>query len=706
MRMSFALTSPFKPTGDQPQAIEKLVAGIRAGARHQTLLGVTGSGKTFVMSNVIAQIKKPTLIISHNKTLAAQLASEFEEFFPDAAVHYFVSYYDYYQPEAYVPSSDTYIEKETNINEEIDRLRHAATQALLTRKDVILVASVSCIYGLGSPEEYQAISLKLNVRANGRSPVRTDILRSLVRMQYERNDIDLHRGTFRVRGNSIDVFPVFSLEQIWRLECAGNSLVKISEVDSLTGKSLRTTEEITIFPATHYVAPAHEVEDILKQIERDLDGAVNTFLAAGKPLEAERLSQRVRFDLEMIRATGYCNGIENYSRYFDRRKAGEPPHTLIDFFKYSDPNSLTFIDESHMTIPQIRGMYEGDKSRKDTLVSYGFRLPAARDNRPLTFDEFNKRIGQVTYVSATHGEYELLQSRSHPTHPRPSGDPSQEGNSQKSPPAEGRRCAGVGYDGIVEQLIRPPGLRDPPIEIQPLQNQIDHLLGEIQKRIAKKQRVLVTTLTKRMAEDLAEYLEEINVKAAYIHADVETFERLELLRDLRLGVYDVLVGINLLREGLDLPEVSLVAILDADKEGFLRSDTSLLQVMGRAARHAEGHIIMYADRVTGSMQSAIDEVKRRRKIQESYNKKHGVTPQSITKEIREHRLAGGKLAPEEKKTEVDYAKMDKKEVRYYLEELKDRMDLASKNLEFERAGEFRDEIVTINQSLRRKKHKV
>jgi len=703
MRMSFALTSPFKPTGDQPQAIEKLVAGIRAGARHQTLLGVTGSGKTFVMSNVIAQIKKPTLIISHNKTLAAQLASEFEEFFPDAAVHYFVSYYDYYQPEAYVPSSDTYIEKETNINEEIDRLRHAATQALLTRKDVILVASVSCIYGLGSPEEYQAISLKLNVRANGRSPVRTDILRSLVRMQYERNDIDLHRGTFRVRGNSIDVFPVFSLEQIWRLECAGNALVKISEVDSLTGKSLRTTEEITIFPATHYVAPAHEVEDILKQIERDLDGAVNTFLAAGKPLEAERLSQRVRFDLEMIRATGYCNGIENYSRYFDRRKAGEPPHTLIDFFKYSDPNSLTFIDESHMTIPQIRGMYEGDKSRKDTLVSYGFRLPAARDNRPLTFDEFNKRIGQVTYVSATPGEYELLQSRSHPTHPRPSGDPSQEGNSQKSPPAEGRRCAGVGYDGIVEQLIRPTGLLDPTIEIQPLQNQIDHLLGEIQKRIAKKQRVLVTTLTKRMAEDLAEYLEEINVKAAYIHADVETFERLELLRDLRLGVYDVLVGINLLREGLDLPEVSLVAILDADKEGFLRSDTAFIQIMGRAARHLEGHVIMYADTITGSMKRAMEEVKRRRITQESYNKKHGITPQSIQKAIREGVLAH--------RTDVRDAhvrplptleRIPSDELPHLMKDLERQMDLAAKNLEFEKAAGLRDQIKLIKEKMETK----
>ncbi len=701
--MLFELASSYKPTGDQPKAIEKLVAGVHAHARHQTLLGVTGSGKTFTMANVIAQIKKPTLIISHNKTLAAQLASEFEEYFPDAAVHYFVSYYDYYQPEAYIPTSDTYIEKETDINEEIDRLRHAATQALLSRQDVIIVASVSCIYGLGSPEEYQAVSLKLKVgtgrdlslqKGGESSLTRQEIVRQLVDMRYERNDIDLKRGTFRVRGNIIDVFPVFSLEGVWRLEFSGNRLTKLSEIDSLTGGVLHVMEETTIYPATHYVAPQERFDEILKEIERDLEQEVKKFLTQEKHLEAERLAQRVKFDLEMIRATGYCNGIENYSRYFDQRKPGQPPYTLIDFFRYAtcqttnnsttqnkgdsvpknsfdwshaagaDPQFLTFIDESHMTLPQIRGMFAGDKSRKDTLINYGFRLPAARDNRPLKFEEFNERIGRIIYVSATPSEYEMMHSK----------------------------------NAVTEQLIRPTGLLDPTIEIHPLAGQIDHLIGEVKARVEKKQRVLITTLTKRMAEDLAEYLEEIKMNAAYIHADVETFERLELLRDLRLGVYDVLVGINLLREGLDLPEVSLVAILDADKEGFLRSDTSFIQIMGRAARHREGHVILYADRMTGSMKRAIDEVTRRRIVQEAYNKKNGITPQSIIKKINEGVLAHRQSADTaHMRIPHDMDGIPAEELPRIIEDLTRQMDLSARNLEFEKAAGLRDQIKILKE---------
>ncbi|MEW6610478.1 MAG: excinuclease ABC subunit UvrB [Patescibacteria group bacterium] len=677
--MSFKLRAPFAATGDQPQAIEKLAAGIRAGRRHQTLLGVTGSGKTFTMANVIAETERPTLVISHNKTLAAQLAGEFEEFFPDAAVHYFVSYYDYYQPEAYMPTTDTYIEKETDINEEIDRLRHAATQALLTRNDVIIVASVSCIYGLGSPEEYQKQSLAIHVgrelaSAHGQPPglplPRSAILRALVDMRYERNDLDLQRGRFRVRGNLVDLYPVFSLEDIWRLEFKGETIARITEIDGLTGRTIREVPEVTVFPATHYVAPTDRMQEILKEIERDLDRETRAFLKVGKPLEAERLSQRVHFDLEMMRATGYCNGIENYSRYFDRRREGEPPYTLIDFFRYADPHFLAFIDESHITIPQIRGMYEGDRSRKDTLIEYGFRLPAARDNRPLKFEEFNERIGQCIYVSATPGEYELEKSK-------------------------------ISELGVVEQLTRPTGLLDPTIEVRPIKNQIDDLLHEIQPCIRKKQRVLVTTLTKRMAEDLAEYLEEINVKAAYIHSDVETFERLELLRDLRLGVYDVLVGINLLREGLDLPEVSLVAILDADKEGFLRSDTSLIQVMGRAARHAEGRVIMYADHITGSMQRAMEEVKRRRAIQEIYNKAHGITPATIIKAVKEGVLAH-RMADSVQPQLPHLTDIPQEEFPHLIRDLERQMDLAAKNLEFEKAATLRDQIKMLKGRQRKK----
>ncbi len=701
--MSFTLHAPFKSTGDQPQAIEKLVAGIRADVPHQTLLGVTGSGKTFTMANVIAEVKRPTLVISHNKTLAAQLAGEFEEFFPDAAVHYFVSYYDYYQPEAYVPTTDTYIEKETDINEEIDRLRHAATQALLSRNDVIIVASVSCIYGLGSPEEYQKRSLTIRaadlVGVENFQPLlrRQDILRALIDMRYERNDMDLQRGRFRVRGNMIDIYPVYSLEDIWRIEFSGNAVQRISALDQLTGKTVNRADALTLFPATHYIAPQERINEILKTIEQDLDREVRAFLNTGKPLEAERLSQRVHFDLEMIRATGYCNGIENYSRYFDQRKPNEPPSTLVDFFKFADKGFLTFIDESHMTLPQLRGMYQGDRARKDTLIEYGFRLTAARDNRPLTFDEFNTRIGQIIYVSATPNEYELALSK----HPHP-GLPLSWGRttSKVSPRIRGESERGC----VVEQLIRPTGLLDPTITVKPIKNQIDDLLNEIQRCIAKKQRVLVTTLTKRMAEDLAEYLEELKVKAAYLHSDVETFERLELLRDLRLGVYDVLVGINLLREGLDLPEVALVAILDADKEGFLRSATSLVQVMGRAARHIEGRVIMYADTITGSMKQAMEETKRRRAVQEAYNKKHGITPATIKKAIKEGVLAHraspvptGRDLSLQSLNEIPY-----EELPHLIRDLERQMDLAAKNLEFEKAAALRDQIKIMKEKMRKK----
>ncbi|MFA4873403.1 MAG: excinuclease ABC subunit UvrB [Patescibacteria group bacterium] len=709
--MSFAIKSSFTPTGDQPQAIEKLVAGIRAGVPHQTLLGVTGSGKTFTMANVIAEVKHPTLVISHNKTLAAQLAGEFEEFFPDAAVHYFVSYYDYYQPEAYVPTTDTYIEKETDINEEIDRLRHAATQALLSRKDVIIVASVSCIYGLGSPEEYQFMSLELktsrpsgiphtlntNIQGAGQNSKlnRIEILRKLVDMRYERNDMDLQRGRFRVRGNMIDIYPVYSLEDIWRIEFSGNAVQRISALDQLTGKTVNRADAFTLFPATHYIAPQERINEILKTIEQDLDREVRAFLKANKPLEAERLSQRVHFDLEMIRATGYCNGIENYSRYFDQRKPGEPPSTLIDFFRFADKDFLTFIDESHMTLPQLRGMYHGDRARKDTLIEYGFRLTGARDNRPLTFDEFNTRIGQVIYVSATPNEYELSRSR-HPHHNLPLSR-GRSASLMSSPLVRGESEGGR----VVEQLIRPTGLLDPTITVKPTKNQIDDLLNEIHHCIAKKQRVLVTTLTKRMAEDLAEYLEELKVKAAYLHSDIETFERLELLRDLRLGVYDVLVGINLLREGLDLPEVALVAILDADKEGFLRSATSLVQVMGRAARHLEGRVIMYADTITGSMKQAMEETKRRRAVQEAYNKKHGITPATIKKAIKEGILAHRQSESFQPKL-PNIAEIPYEELPHLIRDLERQMDLAAKNLEFEKAAALRDQIKIMKEKMRKK----
>ena len=659
----FKLVSKFQPTGDQPAAIEKLVKGIRAGHNFQTLLGVTGSGKTFTMANVVEQINKPTLVISHNKTLTAQLASEFQEFFPDNAVHYFVSYYDYYQPEAYIPRTDTYIEKETDINEEIDRLRNAATTSLLSRKDVLIVASVSCIYGLGNPSNYLELSLELDA---GKDYKRDKLLRRIVDLQYLRNDMELRRGTFRVRGDIVEIVPAHE-DRVLRLDFFGDNLEKITEFDALTGGDEKTYESYRLFPAKHFITTRDKIEVAVENIREELRERLEFFKSQEKLLEAQRLEQRTNFDIEMMLQTGYVNGIENYSRHLDCRKEGEPPSTLLDYFP---DDFLLFIDESHMTVPQIRGMYEGDRSRKQTLIDYGFRLPSARDNRPLQFKEFLKKIHRTIFISATPGQYEIGMSKQ-----------------------------------VVEQLIRPTGLLDPVIEIRPTKHQIDDLLEEIKQRTDKRQRTLVTTLTKRMAEELSEYLKELGVKTHYLHSDIDTFERLEILRDLRLGVYDVVIGINLLREGLDLPEVSLIIILDADKEGFLRSRTALLQVMGRAARHAEGFVIMYADQITGSMKAAIAEVARRKKVQEEYNKKHGIVPQTIQKAIRESRLAGGKVA-EEKKESLDIAKLDKKEIKYYLEELKDRMDLAAKNLEYERAAKLRDEIIEINQSLKKTRHKV
>ena len=622
------------------------------------LLGVTGSGKTFTMANVIARLKRPTLVISHNKTLAAQLAAEFQEFFPTNAVHYFVSYYDYYQPEAYIPSSDTYIEKETQLNEEIDRLRHAATQAILSRRDTIIVASVSCIYGLGSPTEYAKVRIRLK---NKTTQPRQPLLRQLTDLRYVRNDIDFHRGTFRVKGEVVDIYPADALDSYLHLSFDGDVIDAIEEREALTGNTLNSLPDVDIYPATHYVAPTERFDDALKAIEGDLAVRLKEFTVAGKLLEAQRLKERTNYDLEMIRTLGYCNGIENYSRYFDGRKEGEPPYTLLDYFP---KDALCFVDESHMTIPQITGMLPGDRARKQTLIDFGFRLPAARDNRPLSFDEFNERVPQLIYVSATPADYERQQSQQ-----------------------------------VVEQLIRPTGLLDPTIEVKPTQHQVDDLVSEVRRRIKKKQRVLITTLTKRLAEDLADYLQDEGIKVHYIHSDVETMERLEILRSLRLGEVDVLVGINLLREGLDLPEVSLVAILDADKEGYLRSATALIQTMGRAARHAEGHVIMYADSLTGSMRRAISETQRRRAQQETYNKAHHIVPQTINKAVRASRLAGAKAAPESVPltAELKLDKLHPEEIKHLLSDLTNQMELAATNLEFERAAQLRDQITAIKK---------
>lgn len=655
MMSSFRLQSNYQPTGDQPTAIAQLTKGLQDGLKYQTLLGVTGSGKTFSMAGVIQNVQKPTLVLSHNKTLAAQLYTEFKNFFPDNAVHYFVSYFDYYQPEAYIARSDTYIEKDSQINEEIDRLRHAATDALLSRKDVIIVASVSCIYGIGSVEDYDGLSIKIHV---GEVRKRDKFMRHLTDIQYQRNDIDFHRGTFRVRGDVVDVFPAGE-EVAYRIDFFGDEVERITKIDPLTGEILGKPEKIQIFPGSHYVTPFDKLKVALGSIQQELGDRVSQFKQEGKLVEAQRLEQRTRFDLEMLEETGFVKGIENYSRYLTNRAPGEQPATLLDY--YPD-DFLMLVDESHMTIPQIRGMYNGDRARKEVLVEHGFRLPSALDNRPLTFVEFEKHVNQAIYVSATPAEYELSRS------PEPA-----------------------------QQVIRPTGLLDPPIEVRPIDGQIDDLIEEIRQTVARHQRVLVTTLTKRMSEDLTEYLKELNIKVAYLHSDVDTLDRSDILRDLRLGVYDVLVGINLLREGLDLPEVSLVAILDADKEGFLRSSQALIQTVGRAARHVEGRVVMYADRVTASMQLTMDETDRRRAIQALYNKEHGITPTGINRAIEKGMRPD---LPEEAKTaKLNLKKIPKDEYKSLVKDLTAQMDLAAANLQFEQAAELRDIITDIKAKM-------
>jgi excinuclease ABC subunit B len=652
--MKFKIRSDYKPTGDQPTAIKQLVDGINNGEREQTLLGVTGSGKTFTMANVIEQTQKPTLVICHNKTLAAQLYEEFKNFFPDNAVHYFVSYFDYYQPEAYVARSDTFIEKDSAINEEIDRMRHAATDSLLSRRDVIIVASVSCIYGIGSPSDYDALSLKLKV---GERRVRDKFIRQLTDIQYERNDIDFHRGTFRVRGEVIDVFPAGE-EIAYRVEFFGDEVESITKLDALTGEILGKPSEFTIFPSSHYVTPQEKLKGALVKIADEMQARVKYFESENKLIEAQRIAQRTKFDLEMLEETGFVKGIENYSRYLTDREEGEQPATLLDY--YPD-DFLMLVDESHMTIPQVRGMYNGDRARKEVLVDYGFRLPSALDNRPLKFTEFERHINQAIYVSATPAEYEL---------------------SRTPPPAQ--------------QVIRPTGLLDPEIDVRPVEHQVDDLIAEIRATVDKHQRVLVTTLTKRMSEDLTEYLKELGIKVAYLHSDVDTLDRTDILRDLRMGVFDVLVGINLLREGLDLPEVSLVAILDADKEGFLRSEQALVQTIGRAARHVEGRVIMYADVMTKSINAAISETNRRRAIQEAHNKKHGITATGIQKLMSR---GAERSQPKVEKSKINLKKIPKEEYSHLIKDLTSQMELASANLEFEKAAELRDLITEIKSKL-------
>lgn len=649
------LKSDYSPMGDQPKAIAQLTDGLKKGVKEQTLLGVTGSGKTYTMANLIQNVQRPTLILSHNKTLAAQLYTEFKNFFPDNAVHYFVSYFDYYQPEAYIARSDTYIEKDSQINEEIDRLRHAATDALLSRRDVIIVASVSCIYGIGSVEDYGDLAVEVT---RGERRVRDKLLRQLTDIQYQRNDIDFKRSTFRVRGDVVDVFPA-SEELAYRIEFFGDEIDRITKLDPLTGEILANLDSYKIFAASHYVTPQEKLKVAIGKIEQELQQRLAQFKSEGKLLEAQRLEQRTRFDLEMLEETGFVKGIENYSRYLTNREPGDQPATLLDYFP---DDSLMLIDESHMTIPQVRGMYNGDRARKEVLVEHGFRLPSALDNRPLTFTEFERHVNQVVYVSATPAQYELSRS------PEPA-----------------------------QQVIRPTGLLDPPIEVRPIEGQIDDLLAEIRATIEKKQRVLVTTLTKRMSEDLTEYLKDLNIKVAYLHSDVDTLDRTDILRDLRLGVYDVLVGINLLREGLDLPEVSLVAILDADKEGFLRSSQALIQTVGRAARHLEGHVIMYADRITDSMRLTLDETERRRAIQQAYNIEHNITPRTAGREIE----AGMRPdLPEEAKTaKLNLKKIPKDEYAGLVRDLQGQMDLAAANLEFEKAAELRDIINDIKSKM-------
>ncbi len=656
MEQKFVLSSQYEPTGDQPAAIAELVDRLKKGEKEQTLLGVTGSGKTFTMANIIADRQVPTLVLAHNKTLAAQLYSEFKSFFPDNEVHYFVSYFDYYQPEAYIASSDTYVEKDSKINDEIDRLRHAATTALLTRRDTIIVASVSCIYGIGSPEDYEAMSIKVTC---GERRQQDKFVRQLTDIQYQRNDIDFHRGTFRVKGDIVDVFPAGS-DVAYRIEFFGDDVERITRIDPLTGEILGEPNTIDIFPSSHYVTPKQKVERAIEYIKEEFNERMEFFEKHDKLLEAQRLAQRTKYDIEMLEETGFVKGIENYSRYLTNREPGEQPATLLDYFP---DDFLLFVDESHMTLPQVRGMYNGDRARKEVLVEYGFRLPSALDNRPLMFDEFNRHLNQAVYVSATPSEYELSHS------PEPT-----------------------------QQIIRPTGLTDPEIIIRPTTGQIDDLIAEIRERVEKNQRVLVTTLTKRMAEDLSSYLLELDIKTAYIHSEVDTLERGDILRDLRTGVYDVLVGINLLREGLDLPEVSLVAIIDADKEGFLRSASALIQIVGRAARHLDGKVIMYADNMTKSMTQAIEETDRRRTIQEEYNVKHNITPVSVAKAIDEGlRAIIPKKADDSPK--IDLKKIPKDEYKHLIKDLSAQMDLASANLEFEKAAELRDVIAEIREKL-------
>ena len=648
----------FEPTGDQPQAIAELVKGFKEGNQCQTLLGVTGSGKTFTMANVIQQLQKPTLVIAHNKTLAAQLYGEFKEMFPENAVEYFVSYYDYYQPEAYVPSSDTYIAKDSSVNDEIDKLRLSATAALIERRDVIVIASVSCIYGLGEPENFEQMMVSLRP---GMEKDRDEVLRQLIDIQYDRNDMDFKRGTFRVRGDTVEIVPADRGDTAIRVEFFGDEIDRISEIDMLTGEVKNTLNHIAIFPASHYVVPKERMEKAIRNIEIELEEQVKYFKSEGKLLEAQRIAERTNFDIEMMRETGFCSGIENYSRHLAGLAPGQPPNTLMDYFP---DDFIIMIDESHKTVPQIGGMYHGDQSRKRTLVEYGFRLPSALDNRPLSFDEFESKIDQVMFVSATPGKYEeeheLLRA---------------------------------------EQVIRPTGLLDPEVEVRPVEGQIDDLIGEVNKEIANKHKILITTLTKRMAEDLTDYMRELGIRVRYLHSDIDTLERTEIVRDMRLDVFDVLVGINLLREGLDIPEITLVAILDADKEGFLRSETSLIQTIGRAARNAEGHVIMYADTITDSMRAALDETQRRREVQMAYNEEHGITPKTIQKAVRDLIAVSKKVAASEVQMEKDPESMSEKELEKLIKELEKQMKKAAADLNFEAAAELRDKLIELKKTL-------
>lgn len=655
----FKLQAPYKPTGDQPQAIAELVKGFKEGNQFQTLLGVTGSGKTFTMANVIQELQKPTLVIAHNKTLAAQLYGEFKEMFPENAVEYFVSYYDYYQPEAYVPSSDTYIAKDSSINDEIDKLRLSATASLSERRDVIVISSVSCIYGLGSPEDYLNMMIPLRP---GMMKDRDELLRELIDIQYTRNEMDFHRGTFRAHGDVVEIIPAQESDMAVRVEFFGDEIDRITEIDILTGEIKRAVSFVAIAPASHYVVPMERILKATKDIEEELEERIAYFKGEDKLLEAQRISERTNFDIEMLKETGFCSGIENYSRHLSGLQPGQPPYTLMDFFQN---DFLIIIDESHKTIPQIGGMYAGDQSRKSTLVDFGFRLPSAKDNRPLSFDEFEDRIDQIMFVSATPGNYEaeheLLRA---------------------------------------EQVIRPTGLLDPEVEVRPVEGQIDDLYGEVNKEIEKGNKVLITTLTKRMAEDLTDYMRELGIRIKYLHSDIDTLERTEIIRDMRLGVFDVLVGINLLREGLDIPEITLVAILDADKEGFLRSETSLIQTIGRAARNSEGHVIMYADKITDSMRLALDETKRRRAIQMKYNEEHGITPTTIKKSVRDAISIFKKVAAEELRMEKDPESMSTKELEKLIKDIEKQMKKAAAELNFEAAAELRDKLIELKQRLK------